>query len=138
MGKEFVMFPDHKPLITILGQKDINDISLLQRTRLKLMPYCYTMEHVAGRDHVLPDWLSRNPQAKEASEDDQLFMSEVTSYSRSVVEDIPLSDENFKSIQKASRAEPDIRRLKQLIQEGFPETKGKIGSELRKFWAMET
>jgi hypothetical protein len=137
MGKEFLVLTDHKPLITILGIKDINDISpRLQRMRLKLMPYCYTMEHVAGRDYVLPDWLSRNPQAKEASKDDQIFISEFTSYSRSVVEDIPLSDENLVRIQNASQKDPDIIRLKQHIQEGFPETKGKIGGELRKFWAI--
>jgi hypothetical protein len=53
MGKEFSILTDHKPLITILGIKDINDMSSrLQRMRLKLMPYSYDMQYIPGKDHT--------------------------------------------------------------------------------------
>ena len=66
----FSVETDHKPLIPILNQYQLQAIQTprLQRLREKLVPYSFHATHVPGKDNVVADALSRAPVEK--AEDD--------------------------------------------------------------------
>uniref|UniRef100_A0A0A9W2U6 RNA-directed DNA polymerase n=1 Tax=Lygus hesperus TaxID=30085 RepID=A0A0A9W2U6_LYGHE len=59
-GLSFSILTDHKPLVSLLGTKAIHDLSpRIQRFRLRLLGFDYTISHVSGKNFYVPDTLSR-------------------------------------------------------------------------------
>ena len=53
---------DHKPLIAILGQnQDLKEVLNPRRLNFKLQSFAYrfTLMYISGKDHVVPDAISR-------------------------------------------------------------------------------
>jgi len=60
VGREFEIETDHKPLVAILGEKDLSKLPLrVQRFKLQMMRYSYTIFHTPGKKMYLADSLSR-------------------------------------------------------------------------------
>ena len=60
--KNLILCVDHKPLLAILG--DRQNLAEIQNPRLlnfklKSLMYRFTVRHVPGKDHVIPDTFSR-------------------------------------------------------------------------------
>ena len=69
-GMKFHIETDHKPLVSIFMQKSLNDMSpRIQRFRMQLMRFTYTISHVQGKDLVCADTLSRSPIRDKGNED---------------------------------------------------------------------
>ena len=71
-GRQFMLLTDHKPLVTILGPK--NMIPPLAAVRLQrwadiLSAYQYVIQYKKTSDHANADGLSRLPLAKEPGEE---------------------------------------------------------------------
>lgn len=61
-GRKFEIETDHQPLVSVLGSKELAKLPLrVQRFRLKMMNYCYTIRYTPGHKLVLADALSRAP-----------------------------------------------------------------------------
>ena len=58
---DFLLALDHKPLISIFGDKEIGNVTnpRLRNQKVKLLPYRFTPMHIAGKLNVVPDTLSR-------------------------------------------------------------------------------
>ena len=63
-NKPFTIHTDHRPLV-FLDRTNINNPKI-RRWQEELSNYQFTVEHVAGKDNVMADWLSR-PNAKVKS-----------------------------------------------------------------------
>ena len=51
IGKPFHILTDHKPLVSLLGSKPLDSFPLrVQRFRMILMRFTYTISHVPGKD----------------------------------------------------------------------------------------
>ena len=62
LGLPFLLETDHKPLVPILGSKDLANMPLrIQRFKMRLMVYNYTIKYVTGKLQVIADALSRAP-----------------------------------------------------------------------------
>ena len=61
--KDLVLVVDHKPLVKLLGDKRMEDIPNMRLLRLKekTLPYQFRVVHRPGKNHVVPDYGSRNP-----------------------------------------------------------------------------
>ena len=116
VGRHFEIETDHKPLVPLLGQKDLSDLPLrVQKFKMRLMRYDYCIFHTPGVDMYLADMLSRPPapaelvkvgrverhvQAIILAEDDKLI-EEVRSRSR--------EDDDYTTIVRALRGEwPEV------------------------------
>lgn len=79
-GRKFEVETDHKPLVALLGLKELARLPLrLQRFRLRMLSYDYNIFYTPGQKLVLADLLSRDSRNEEpaiegivASLDDEL------------------------------------------------------------------
>ena len=57
----FTLALDHKPLLSILADKELGDVTnpRLRNQKDKLLPFRFTPVHIAGKEHVVPDAWSR-------------------------------------------------------------------------------
>lgn len=66
IGRHFEIETDHKPLVPLLGQKDLSGLPLrVQRFKMRLMRYDYRIFHTPGVEMFLADMLSSPPDPKE-------------------------------------------------------------------------
>ena len=62
IGLKFHIETDHKPLVSLLGSKSLEDLpARIQRFRMRMMRFTYTISHVPGKDLCTADVLSRAP-----------------------------------------------------------------------------
>lgn len=62
LGKRFHVETDHKLLILLLSSKALDELSLrVQRLRLQLMRFDFSISYVAGKDMFTADALSSSP-----------------------------------------------------------------------------
>lgn len=59
LGRRFHVECDHKPLLWLDSMKDTN--TKLSRWVMKLSEYDFKLEHIQGKDNIVPDALSRLP-----------------------------------------------------------------------------
>ena len=62
LGKMFHINTDHKPLVPLLSTKILDELPIrVQRFKMRLMRYSFTISHVAGKSLTTADALSRAP-----------------------------------------------------------------------------
>ena len=70
---------DHKPLVPILGSKNLEEMSpRIQRLRMRLLRFDFSVSHVPGKHLSTADALSRAPIVEETKENDPRPEEEVT------------------------------------------------------------
>lgn len=78
MEKKCTTRTDHKPLVRILKDKPIDQLTTrLQRFRMRLMKYDYDVEYVPGKEFYCPDALSRSP-LDEGQNDKDIILTNVS------------------------------------------------------------
>ena len=118
LGKQFHIETDHKPLVTLLGSKNIDELPIrLQRFRLRLMRYSYTISHVPGKQLTVADALSRAPIC---SSSDDNFSSEVEAYINLVVQSVPATATKLQAIRDAQAADEVCQKLFDYCRHGWP------------------
>ncbi|UYV67739.1 hypothetical protein LAZ67_5001822 [Cordylochernes scorpioides] len=67
-GRKFTIYTDHKPLITIFGDKtNLPPLiaNRLHRCALTLSNFSFEIKYKKGKDNIIPDFLSRFPEFQE-------------------------------------------------------------------------
>ena len=89
LGLTFTLETDHKPLVPLLGNRDIELLPpRLQRFRLRLMRYTYHIQHVPGFELYTAGALSRTPLTST----DMTLGDEANIYAYGVICNLPVSD----------------------------------------------
>ena len=112
VGNAFEIETDHKPLVQLLGVKDLSGLPLrVQRFRLRLMRYSYDIFHTPGTEMFLADLLSRPSQeVKEAVE------KRGETHIRAIVRARESEREDAKVAVKEKRVETHIRAIVQAME----------------------
>ena len=77
-GLQFHLQTDHKPLVSFFSKKNLDELPIwVQRFRLRLMQYSFTISHVAGKDLAIADALSRAPFSEPTADDLRLQNKQV-------------------------------------------------------------
>ena len=77
IGMKFHVETDHKPLVPLFSTKLIDELPLrIQRFRLRLMRYDFTVSHVPGKNLMTADTLSRAPLGEGMLDCDELHNQE--------------------------------------------------------------
>ena len=122
-GCSFTLLTDHKPLVTLLGEK--NGIPQLVSARIRrwallLSAYKYKIKYITFKENVLADYLSRAPlpDLPDAA-DSAIACEDIMLIDEECLSQIPLTS---KVIEAETGKDLVLSKAFCLTQEGWPET----------------
>ena len=133
LGLKFSIETDHKPLVPLLGTKQLDKLPpRVLRFRLRLMRFDYTISHVAGKLLYTADTLSRAPVT--SSDNDCRLQEEAEMLMELSIRNLPGSTQTCEDYQKAQADDPTCKRVIQYCQSGWPRRKGEMEAKLVPYW----
>ena len=120
IGISFHIQTDHKPLVPLLSTKLLDELPIrVQRFRMRLLRYDFTISHIPGQDLVTADALSRAPVSNSTASD-QLLKEEVDAYIQAVIDSLPADSQRY---EKHSSRMSSARKLSSTVwRVGLPST----------------
>ena len=121
VGLTFHIQTDHKPLVPLFSTKNLDELPIrIQRFRLRMMRFHFTILHVPDKDLGTADMLSRAPAGNSTS-DDLLLQNEVTAYVHAVMQSLPATEMQLKRIAQHQKEDAVCRYLLEYCQSGWPQ-----------------
>ena len=137
LGKSFLLETDHKPLISLLGTKNLDSLPpRILRFHLRIMRYNFSITHVPGKALITADAISRAPLHSDSTDSLDLQESAETFIS-AVVEALPASANHLEQIAKAQSTDPILQQVTKYCQEGWP-AKHLIKGALKPYWCVRS
>ena len=132
LGMTFEIETDHKPLVSLLGKKPIDELPLrIQRFKMRLMKYQYSISHVPGK----ADALSRAPSSKTTL-DDANFSTEVNAYVNAVMNTLPATDK-IDRIRNEQNHDRNCVQVTKYCQDGWS-NRNQLDNDLKPFHSVST
>eukprot|EP00118_Oscarella_pearsei_P023104 m.272463 g.272463 ORF g.272463 m.272463 type:complete len:1311 (+) comp40563_c0_seq3:40-3972(+) len=137
--EEFTIETDHKPLIPLLGNKDLSDLPpRIQRFKMRLMRYKYKIIHVPGKEMICADALSRQPLPKGENDvevEKELLQKETVAYCDFIVKSLPASETMLQRIRSLQGEDSVCSKVIEYASSSWPDMKELTG-ELRNYWHL--
>ena len=122
LGKTFHVETDHKPLVSLLGQKTLDQLPpRIQRFRMRLMRFNYSIAHVAGKDLITADTLSRAPIVEHRQPQDVSFEQDCQAYVNAVLKTLPITEKRLLELKQAQVDDATCQRIQTYCQQGWPD-----------------
>ena len=135
IGHHFELETDHKPLLSLLGAQALDILPpRIQRFRMRLMGYSYTMSHVAGKNLWTADTLSRAPLHAEATRADNELMESTNIYVDGIMASLPVSTTYLDTLREHLKADSVCSAVMELCRGGWTENRSCTGL-LKPYWA---
>ena len=124
------MQTDHKPLVPLFTSKPLDELPVrVQRFRLRMMRFDFSMSHVPGKSLLMADALSRAPCSEaEASE------QETAAYVKSVIQSLPATDRQLERIQRHQEEDEECRQVAEYSRSGWPSRQALPGALRMYHW----
>ena len=120
IGLSFHIQTDHKPLVPLFTYKGLDELPVrVQRFRLRLMRFNFTVSHVPGKDLVVADTLSRAPVSSGVTDDEE-FQQEVEAYINLIVQQLPASEHRLKEIMARQQEDDTCKTLIKYCHDNWP------------------
>ena len=121
IGKSFHINTDHKPLVPIFSSKSLDELPLrVQRFRLRLLRFQFSISHTPGKKLITADTLSRAPLQTLSPADSQL-QEDSDAYVVMTIESLPATEPKLEQIKEALKADDVCQQVMQYCNEGWPE-----------------
>ena len=134
-GLDFTIRTDHKPLITLLKSRALDDLPpRIIRFRLRLLRFNFNIIHVPGKNLLTADALYRTPLPATATEAEQDLEKECKAYLDSVVESLPATSTKLEQIKSAQTSDDTCKRLSRYIAHGWPKLRRGVHHMLLPYW----
>ena len=132
VGKRLHVETDHKPLVPLLGSKNLEEVPpRIQRLRMRLLRFDFTISHVPGKDLVTTDALSRAPSRSTSSLEKE---EEIDLYVENILLQLLASDKRLEQISAQQKEDPVCKKLMEYCEEGWPDVH-KLPSSLNPYWS---
>ena len=120
VGTKFMIETDHKPLVPMLSTKRLDELPVrIQRFRMRMMRFQFSITHVPGKALTTADALSRAPLTQTTLADEQLTVDSDI-YVSAVLQNLPVTDKRLAEIQKAQEQDAVCEAVKQTCKQGWP------------------
>ena len=132
LGTKFMIETDHKPLVPLLGAKNLDLLPpRILRFRLRLARFDYTISHVPGKLLYTADTLSRAPSPDQ--ENDVELQQDAETFLTISILNLPITEGRLEEYRKAQDADGLCSSAKKHCKKGWPEKKD-LGNRLIPFW----
>ena len=121
-GLQFHIHTDHKPLVPLFTTKGLDELPVrIQRFRLRLMRFSYTVSHIPGKDLTVADTLSRAPTELSNISDEE-FQEEVEAFVNLVLQQSEIALESqLKDIMEKQLQDETCQVLTKYCQSNWPD-----------------
>ncbi|XP_054290020.1 uncharacterized protein K02A2.6-like [Macrosteles quadrilineatus] len=134
VGKKFRILTDHKPLVSLLGSKDLDTIpARIQRFKMRLMKFDYSIEHIPGKEMFTADTLSRAPIPDSTDE----FTKEVEAHIKVISLNFPATQSRLEQIKNAQILCEECQMLVKYTENGWPKYKKDVPESMRKWYTFK-
>ena len=140
----FTVITDHNPLVPILNSHRLDEIEnpRLQRLRMHLLAYSFQAKWQKGKDNDAADALSRHPcsqpnPGEDMAEYDIDVHGSVRGLQLAELQALHEHNLRLQEVYDYASNDQEYQDLLQLIQTGFPDHKGDLPSNLKKFWGSK-
>ena len=128
LGLEFHIHTDHKPLVPLFGSKNLEELPIrVQRFRLRMMRYNYTISHVPGESLHVADTLSRAP-CSDAVDPDILLQQETAAYVNLLVQSLPATEKQLDRIKRHQEEDEECLQAAEYTRSGWPSKQSLYGA----------
>uniref|UniRef100_A0A5S6QT17 RNA-directed DNA polymerase n=1 Tax=Trichuris muris TaxID=70415 RepID=A0A5S6QT17_TRIMR len=111
VGKAFHLETDHRPLVPLFSTKCLDDLPpRIQRFRMRLMCFNFSISHVPGKELATADTLSRAAVSQPCERDND-FVIEVNNYVNCIIANGNATENRLKEIAKLQAEDSTCRRL---------------------------
>ena len=132
IGREFEIQSDHRPLLACLQTKRLDELTpRLQRLKLRLSRFDYKITYVPGKEHFVPDAMSRAPVGAITT-----FLEEkMKRYEVFCLSNIPISANLRERMVQAQKSDPVLEKLREFCSENqvHDVKKSNFPQEIRQF-----
>ena len=132
IGKQYHIETDHKPLVPILGSKNLEEMSpRIQRLCVHLLRFDFTVSHIPGKSLITTDTLSRAPVAQQ--DDHYCTEEEIDLYVQHVLASLTASNTQLERIREKQEEDKVCQTLKQYCSKGWPD-RTRVPDALKPYW----
>ena len=129
----FKILTDHKPLVTLINEKDLDRVPLrCQRLLMRMHRYNATAEYAPGKTMVISDVLSRSPWPCVETPCDK----EVKVYVGMVEENLPMTDHRKEELRRATHEDDVLRAAFVYTLAGWPKYEQDVPTQLRELFSV--
>jgi predicted aspartyl protease len=120
-GLHILIRTDHKPLIPIMSEKPMSELSArLQRFRMRLATFDFGIEYTPGKDFFVPDALSRAALPLDKCEGQDVMVEDMEIAALQVLEELPCTDQWLNEVRDQQARDPDCSVVREYIVGGWP------------------
>ena len=128
-GRKFILQTDQKPLVSIFRKHMIDVSPRIQRITIRAWQYEFEPQHIAGRNNVISDALSRvTPlEFQDSNEDKDILAVNFLQYSS-------IEEREKDEVLQETFKDKELQSLKQYISTGWPSKRSQIPVSLHPYW----
>ena len=135
IGLQFSIETDHKPLVPLFGSKLLDELPIrVQRFRMRMMRFNFSIYHVPGKNLTIADTLSRAP-CSSLTKDDNLLQDETDAYIQVMIQTLPATENRLEEIKRRQEEDEVCKQIVKYCQKGWPSIKS-IPQALKKFYPV--
>ena len=135
VGLQFCVETDHKPLVPLFSSKILDELPLrVQRFRMRMMRFRFSIRHVPGKQLSTADALSRAPTTTPSSSNN-LFQDEVEAYIQVTMQDLPATEKRLAEIQVHQEQDETCKMVRDFCKRGWPK-KAELPDSVKPFYAV--
>ena len=135
VGLQFHIQTDHKPLVPLFSTKHLEELPLrVQRFRMRMMRFLFTISHVPGKDLKIADILSRAPVADPTAEN-AFLQQEATAYVDFMIGHLPATEQRLTEIRACQEADKICQQIAEFCRSGWPE-KSMLPAEVKPYYVL--
>ena len=132
LGKTFILYTDHKPLVHLLNNPRKNSPFRVERIRLKLQGFQFTVEYLPGALNPT-DYASRHPNRNDGDKQSSIS-DELSAYVNQVVKEIELPI-SLQDIEAENTNDDLINSIMDFLQKNkYPTKEDGIPANIMKIW----
>lgn len=132
MGIPVHLETDHKPLVPLFTSKPLDELTpKMQRMRMRLMQFNFTIDYVPGKTLGAADILSRHPAEPEGPAD--IIDEEIHMFVNVMMTGLPVTDERLAEILRAQQEDPICGAIMEYNENGWPRRE-QLHQDLLPFW----
>ena len=134
IGLKYHIETDHKPLVPLLSTKNLEDLpARVQRFRMRMMRFSYTISHVPGKSLCTADSLSRAPLVRPLNHEEKKLETDVQAYIDSIVKYLPATESRLEELRSQQQQDEVTRQLMTYCTEGWPD-RFHLPGPLKSYW----